>query len=259
MSALDFSGRTILVAGGAGYLASPAVELLARQGANIVLADINADRLAAVEALAVKAGSPGVLALPLEFGDEASIVSCVRAAASRFGSLWGVVNATFGSTGKRFDDLTAEDFDRANRLNLTGTFLLAREAARHMPDGGSMVMFASMYGVVAPKPDNYPPPMAPNPIEYGAGKAGIIQMVRYMAGHFGPRNIRVNAVAPGPFPHHATQEGSFEFMANLARSTMLGRIGRRDELAGPTAFLLSDAASYLTGQCLNIDGGWTAW
>jgi NAD(P)-dependent dehydrogenase (short-subunit alcohol dehydrogenase family) len=258
MSGKDFSGRTILVAGGAGYLALPAVELMAQQGANIVLADINAERLAAAEAAAMRAGAPGVLSVPLDFADEVSILSCVRAAADRFGSLWGVVNATFGSTGKRFDDLTVEDFDRANRLNLTGTFVLAREAAKHMPDGGSMVMFASMYGVVAPKPDNYPPPMAPNPIEYGAGKAGIIQMVRYMAGHFGPRNIRVNAVAPGPFPHQATQE-STEFMGNLSRSTMLGRIGRRDELAGPTAFLLSDASSYVTGQCLNIDGGWTAW
>jgi NAD(P)-dependent dehydrogenase (short-subunit alcohol dehydrogenase family) len=169
------------------------------------------------------------------------------------------VNATYGSTGKRFDDLTVEDFDRANHLNLTGTFVLAREAARHMPDGGSMVMFSSMFGVVAPKPTNYPPPMAPNPIEYGAGKAGMIQMVRYMAAHFGPRNIRVNAVAPGPFPHQSTQDGSAEFMSNLARSAMLGRIGRRDEMAGPTAFLLSDASSYVTGQCLNIDGGWTAW
>jgi NAD(P)-dependent dehydrogenase (short-subunit alcohol dehydrogenase family) len=232
---------------------------LAEQGANLVLADIDVERLAAAEAAALRAGAPRVLAVPLDFSDEASILSCVRAAAEQFGSLWGVVNATFGSTGKRFDDLTAEDFDKTNRLNLTGTFVLAREAARHMPQGGSMVMFASMYGVVAPRPGNYPPPMAPNPIEYGAGKAGIIQMVRYMAGHFGPRNIRVNAVAPGPFPHQATQDGSSEFIGNLARSTMLGRIGRRDELAGPTVFLLSDDASYVTGQCLNIDGGWTAW
>ena len=259
MNFMDFSGRTVFVAGGAGYLGLPAVELMARHGANIVLADINAERLAAAEESVRRAGAPGVLAVSLDFADEASILDSVCTAADRFGGLWGVVNATFGSTGKRFDDLTVEDFDRANRLNLTGTFVLAREAARHMHKGGSMVMFASMYGVVAPKPANYPPPMAPNPIEYGAGKAGIIQMVRYMAGHFGPRNIRVNAVAPGPFPSQAMQESATEFIDNLARSTMLGRIGRRDELAGPTAFLLSDASSYMTGQCLSIDGGWTAW
>lgn len=259
MNAFDFTGRTVLIAGGAGYLALPAVQLMAELGSNLVLADMNAERLAAAATAARNAGAPDVLALPLDFSDEASILGGVRAAADRFGSLWGVVNATFGSTGKRFDDLTAEEFDRANRLNLTGTFILAREAARFMPDGGSMVLFASMYGLVAPNPANYPPPMAPNPIEYGAGKAGIIQMVRYMAGHFGLQNIRVNAVAPGPFPHLATQDDSPDFMANLKRSTMLGRIGRREELAGPTAFLLSDAASYITGQCLNVDGGWTSW
>jgi NAD(P)-dependent dehydrogenase (short-subunit alcohol dehydrogenase family) len=65
-------------------------------------------------------------------------------------------------------------------------------------------------------------------------------------------------VAPGPYPHQATQDNA-EFMNRLARSTMLGRIGRQDEMAGPTAFLLSDAASYITGHCLNVDGGWTAW
>ncbi len=146
-------------------------------------------------------------------------------AADRFGSLWGVVNATFGSTGKRFDDLTVEDFDRTNRLNLTGTFVLAREAARHMPQGGSMVMYASMYGVVAPNPANYPPPMAPNPIEYGAGKAGIVQMVRYLAAHYGRSGIRVNAIVPGPFPHPATVAANPEFIGNLERATMLGRIG----------------------------------
>jgi len=186
-------------------------------------------------------------------------MACVQAASGLTGGLWGVVNATYGASGKRFDDLTAADFDQANRLNLTGSFILARAAARHMPQGGSMVMFASMYGLVAPNPGFYPPPMPPNPVEYGAGKAGLIQMVRYMAGHFGPQGIRVNAVAPGPFPHPATQEGSADFMANLSAATMLGRIGAQAEMAGPTAFLLSDAASYVTGQCLNVDGGWTAW
>jgi NAD(P)-dependent dehydrogenase (short-subunit alcohol dehydrogenase family) len=256
----DLSGKTVLAAGGAGYLGLPTCSLLVRLGANVCVADINEDRLAAAEAVLNKeAGAGKVLALPIDIGDEDSILACVRDCARHFGGLWGLVNATFGSTGKRFADLTADDFDRTNRLNLTGSFLLAREAAAHMSAGGAMVLYASMYGVVAPRPANYPEGMAPNPIEYGAGKAGIIQMVRYMAGHFGPRNIRVNAVAPGPYPHQAMQEESARFMANLESSTMLGRIGRQDEMAGPTAFLLGEAASYITGQCLNVDGGWTAW
>ena len=128
-----------------------------------------------------------------------------------------------------------------------------------MAPGGSIVLYSSMYGVVAPVMANYPPPMPPNPIEYGAGKAGIVQMVKYLAAHYGRSGIRVNAIVPGPFPHPATVAANPEFIGNLERATMLGRIGAQHETAGPTAFLLSPASSYVTGHVLTVDGGWTAW
>lgn len=256
----DLSGRTILIAGGAGYLGTPLCQLIAQQGGNVCIADFHPERLQkAVERLKAEYPDVGVLGVPLDVGDEASIIESLRVCAEHFGSLYGLVNATYGGTGKRLEELTGDDFDRANHLNLTGSFLLAREATKHMADAGSIVMYASMYGVVAPNPAKYPDGMTPNPIEYGAGKAGLIQMVRYLAAHYGPRNIRVNGVVPGPFPNAGAVEQPADFMQNLSRSTMLERTGEASETAGPTVFLLSDAASYVTGHMLAADGGWTAW
>ncbi|WP_374625720.1 SDR family NAD(P)-dependent oxidoreductase [Devosia sp.] len=257
--AFDLSGRAFLVVGGAGYLGTPTGELIARLGGDVVIADISAEKTeVAVAAIEAVGGTGKVSGLSIDIADEASILAVVRQAAAR-GNLGGVVMSTSGASGKRLDDLTAEDFDRANRINLTGTFLLAREAARHMGQGGSIVLYSSMYGVVAPVMANYPPPMPPNPIEYGAGKAGIVQMVKYLAAHYGRSGIRVNAIVPGPFPHPATVAANPEFIGNLERATMLGRIGAQHETAGPTAFLLSPASSYVTGHVLTVDGGWTAW
>lgn len=256
----SLNGRSVLVVGGAGYLGTPVCQLLKAQGADVIIADRDAARLElAHEAISAAEGNGAVSTLPIDMADEASILACVEAASAMPGTFSGLIAATAFNSGKSFDALDAATFDLANRINLTGTFLLARAAAAQMAPGGAMVLYSSMYGVVSPDPKNYPDGMVPNAIEYGAGKAGLNQMVRYMAGHYGSRNIRVNALYPGPFPHAAVQQEHPKFIANLEAETMLGRVGRQHETAGAAVFLISDAASYITGQVLGVDGGWTAW
>ncbi len=251
----DLSGKVALFAGGAGYLGLPASQALAEQGAKVMVASRKKGHVEeAVEEIGERAAGT-----VLDLADEQSIHAAITRTVERFGRLDVVVNYTYASTARKVDELTAEEFDRANRVNVTGSFLLARAAADAMKEGGSIIMCASMYGLVSPDPRIYEPPMNPNPIEYGAGKAAMCQMVRYLAAAYGPRGIRVNAIAPGPFPYTEMAEQDPAFIQRLADKTMLGRVGARNETAGAVVFLASDEAAYVTGMVLRVDGGWTAW
>ena len=255
----DLTGKVALVAGGAGYLGVPVCKKLAEQGATVVIADIRADRtVSAVEEIASSCPVATVEGLSLDAADEESVQALVARTVSDFGALDILVNATYASIGKLVEDLTVKEFDETLHTNLVGALVLAREAAQAMVKGGSIVLFASMYGLVAPDPKVYRLPLKPNPIEYGVAKAGIIQMARYLGVYWGSRNIRVNAVVPGPFPHTALQQQEPAFIDRLAAKVPLGRIGRRDEVAGAVVFLASDEASYVTGTTIVVDGGWTA-
>ncbi len=254
----DLSEKAVLVAGGAGYLGEAICLALADQGAKVMIADLAAERAAALAAR-LNAESPAASSVEMDGADEESIHHAVNETVRTFGRLDVLVNATYGAAGKTLDEIKPEDFDRANRINLTGMFLSARAAAGAMTGGGSIILFASMYGQVSPDPRVYLPPMSTNPVEYGVGKAGVIQMARYLAVQWGPHGIRVNAVAPGPFPNPAVQQSDPAFVERLAQKVPLGRIGKAEEIAGAVVFLAADASSYVNGTVLNVDGGWTAW
>ena len=170
-----------------------------------------------------------------------------------------LVNLTYAPHEKSLETIGVEDFTKSLRGNVSCAFLFAQEAQRAMSEGGSIVMFSSMYGRVSPDPGMYDKSLAPNPIEYGVSKAGIEQMIRYLAVAWAKDGIRVNGIAPGPFSRPQFQEEHPELIERLARKVPLGRIGRASEVAGAAVFLASDAASYVTGQTVVVDGGWTVW
>jgi NAD(P)-dependent dehydrogenase (short-subunit alcohol dehydrogenase family) len=244
-------GKTALVVGGAGHLGAAICRLLHKQGAAVLVADVDEER---ANALAGGLGERAT-AKRLDMDDEESIAET----AAEAGRLDILVNAAAFSHGPTLDEIDADFFLKALHRYAVSGFLLARQCRERMSDGGSIIFFSSMYGRVAPDPGMYFEPMHPNPVEYGVAKAGVEQMVRYLAVAWARDGIRVNAVSPGPFPNPRVQETHPQFVERLGAKTPMGRIGQPEEVAGATVFLASPAAGYITGQTLVVDGGWTIW
>jgi NAD(P)-dependent dehydrogenase (short-subunit alcohol dehydrogenase family) len=256
---LSLVNKDIWVIGGAGYLGQPVVTLLAAAGARVLCGDLGTKAAAFVEAAGI---SKSVTPVAIDVSSEDAIQQFVQEQIQLRGVPHGLVNLTFASTAKKMEELSAEEFDKVNHVNLTATFLLSRAVGSLMADAGagSIVLFSSMYGMVSPDPKPYEGTlMNKNPIEYGVGKAGVIQMTRYMAVHWGKQNVRCNCISPGPFPNPHVQKNNPEFVERLAQKVPMGRFGQPGEIAGAVAFLVSDAASYVTGQNIAVDGGWTSW
>ena len=259
-SLLDLKGKVAIVTGAAGWLGSAMSRSLAEAGARLVVTSRDG-----AQAEAFAAGLPGAGHLGLAFsqGDTDSIPDFVAEVARRMGQIDVLVNNAYGGPPAEIDSATADDFDQAYHIGVTACFLLARDVALHLRGrgaGGSIINIGSMYGVVASYPEAYAGLGINSPPNYHGLKGGLAHLTRHLAAYWARYDIRVNCISPGPFPKMPEiDEAHPGFIERLEAKTPLGRMGKPEELKGVVLLLASDAGSYITGQNLLVDGGWTAW
>ncbi len=253
VSRFRLDGRTALITGGASGIGRATAEAFAAAGARTVIADVDEDALRRAEDDARIQGT-ALEASPIDVSDESSIVNGFAEIRKRWGSPQILVNSA--GTGARMDatELPLERWQWVIDVNLTGTFLCSREAAKQMLETGtgSIVNVASVMGLVGGG-------VYPNPA-YQTSKGGIVNLTRTLALDWAKRGIRVNAVAPAfvrtPLTRGLLDEPGME--ARLLERTPIGRLAKAHEVADAILFLASDAASMITGHTLPVDGGWVA-
>ncbi|MEJ5975510.1 SDR family oxidoreductase [Novosphingobium sp. PS1R-30] len=249
---LSLAGRVVLITGATGGIGSETARLCAARGAAVVLADLNAE---AGEALvgAIRVAGGQAAFVRTDVGAEADAAAMVRFAVETFGGLHAAFNNAGIDTGHLpVADTPLEQWQRNLGTNLTGTFLCMKHEIAHMlaHGGGAIVNTASTSGAIA----------TVTSADYTAAKHGVVGVTRSAAVDYSARGIRVNAVLPGGIATPMLMGalvGNDPLRRVIEASHPIGRIGEPHEVAETAAFLLSDAASFITGACIMVDGGFT--
>lgn len=243
---MRLAGKVALVTGAAQSIGLAIAQRFAEEGAQVTIADIAADR--ADSAAATLPGDHH--ATYVDVADEASVDEMVRQVVARAGRLDTLVNCA-GITFKTrpLTETPLDEWHKTLRVNLTGTFLCCRAAARAMiaQESGSIVTIASVAGVLAQK----------NNTPYGTSKAAVAHFTRIAAMDLAEHGVRVNAISPGPVDTPLFQTHGEELRARYMARIPLGRPAELAELASAAVFLASDESSYMTGHNLVLDGGFS--
>jgi NAD(P)-dependent dehydrogenase (short-subunit alcohol dehydrogenase family) len=246
-------GRVAVVTGASSGMGVPFARCLAAAGAGVVLAARRADRIEALAA-SLRAGGAQACAVACDVAREADVDALVAATLAAFGRVDVLVNNAGFTQIVPAEDQALADWRAQIDVNLTGAFLCAQRFGRAMLEAGrgSVVNVASILGLVGSGQVRQ--------AAYAAAKGGVVNLTRELAAQWARRGVRVNALAPGWFPTEMTDEmfGDERSLRWMQGHTPMGRAGELAELEGPLLFLASDASSFVTGQTLAVDGGWTA-
>jgi len=241
-----------IITGGASGIGLAAAEQFGRAGWPVLIGDLDTERLSQAKA-DLSAKGVDVTARPLDVSDPASVDEFFTHVdeAGTIGTLLTSAGITFG---ERLVDLTFNQWNRAIAINLTGTFLCAQRAARRMSEsgGGSITTIASISAMTGTS----------TRCAYAASKGGIVALTRTMATELGEHGIRVNCIVPGNIETPMTEVHHKGIGASIGGKylgkTPLGRYGKPTEVAAAAVFLASETASYISGEMLHVDGGYTA-
>jgi len=238
--------KIILLTGGDGLLGKAIMQNLNSQGATVINASIGVE------------DSADFSLLRCDITNEESVNRVVNLVIKKHGRIDGLINNAYPRTkdwGLKFEDIPFASWQKNIDYQLNSHFLLSQKVLVNMQKNqwGSIVNMSSMYGVVGPDFSVYDGTDMTMPAAYSAIKGGLINLTRYLASYYGPYKVRINCVSPGGVFDNQPEK----FVQNYNRKVPMRRMAEPGDIAPAVSFLLSDDASYITGQNLIIDGGWT--
>ncbi len=258
----SLEGKVAIVTGGRGLYGASISLGLCEMGATVVVASRNGEKC---EEFASELREKGYSAvgLSLDLENDESIAELVKEVVARYGKVDILVNNAVDRRNMTpLSTATRQKLQDSASTNLNGQIILSQKVIECMIEqgGGSIINISSMRGLDCPHFPFYPESMGDQPINYTTEKWAMVGMTKYMAGRYGKNHIRVNCIAPGGFnPGLSDNPDTKKFVDTYIENCPLGCWANEDDIKGPVIFLASDAANYVTGATLVMDGGWTIW